>query len=72
MLVDKVNDAIKTGKVRSAEVLVQNGLSIDEADNYGQTPIFYAVGDNKLEIIRKYATKGMILLIQKELIMWIN
>lgn len=31
---------------------------MDEPDHYNQTPLFYAVGDNQLEIVRKYGTKG--------------
>lgn len=27
---------------------------------YGQTPMFYAINENKVEIVRKYATKGTI------------
>jgi ankyrin repeat protein len=41
-------------------------MSLDEADVYGQTPIFYAVSENRLEIVRKYSTKGMNLISKKE------
>lgn len=40
------------------ELLLSHGLSLDEVDIYGQTPLFYAINENKIEIVRKYATKG--------------
>lgn len=47
-----------SGKEKCAEILLTHGLSLDEVDIYGQTPMFYAISENKLEIVRKYATKG--------------
>ena len=46
------------GKEQCAEILLSHGLSLDDTDIYGQTPIFYAVRNNRLEIVRKYSTKG--------------
>lgn len=40
------------------EILLSYGLSLDEVDIYGQTPMFYAVSENQLGLVRKYATKG--------------
>lgn len=33
----------KIGKTRCVEVLMSQGMSLDEPDAYGQTPMFYAV-----------------------------
>lgn len=38
-------------------MLLSHGLSLDDVDIYGQTPLFYAVGENRLEIVSKYATR---------------
>ena len=35
-------------------------MSLDEYDDYGQTPLFYAVSENQIEIVRKYATKSRV------------
>jgi hypothetical protein len=42
-------------------------LSLDDTDKFSQTPLFYAASENQLEIVRKYATKGKRVNIQKEL-----
>jgi len=47
-------------------LLLSHGLSLDDIDIYGQTPMFYAVSENRLELVQKYATKGIVLLMQKE------
>jgi ankyrin repeat protein len=48
---------IEVGKEICAELLLTHGLSLDDVDIYGQTPMFYAISENRLEIVRKYATK---------------
>lgn len=30
------------------ELLLSYGLSLDEVDMYGQTPMFYAINENKI------------------------
>ena len=39
-------------------MLLSHGLNLDDSDQYGQTPLFYAASENQLEIVRQYATKG--------------
>ena len=48
------------------EIVLAHGLSLDEVDVYGQTPVFYAVSENRLELARKYATKGKVVAMQNE------
>jgi ankyrin repeat protein len=38
----------REGKIKCAEVLLSQGLNLDEVDKYGQTPIFYAASENQL------------------------
>lgn len=47
-------------------------MSLDEVDGYGQTPLFYAANENRLEIVRKYATKCTPTITKKELTISIN
>jgi ankyrin repeat protein len=46
-----------TGKEKCAEILLAHGLSLDDVDVYGQTAMYYAVSENRLELVRKYATR---------------
>ena len=46
--------------------MLAHGLSLDEVDVYGQTALFYAVSENRLELVRKYATKGKVVAMQNE------
>lgn len=41
-------------------------MNLDEVDKYGQTPLFYATNENKIEIVRKYATKCTVIDIKRE------
>lgn len=52
--------SVHSGKEKCVELLLSYGLSLDEVDMYGQTPMFYAINENKVEIVRKYATKGTV------------
>ena len=47
-----------SGKSKCAELLLSYGLSLDETDVYGQTPMFYAVSENRIQIVDTYATTG--------------
>lgn len=49
-----------------------HGLGLDEVDVYGQTAMYYAVSENRLELVRKYATKGTPPPIQNDWPMSIN
>ena len=48
----------RDGKEKCAELMLSHGLSLDDLDIYGQTPMFYAVSEDRLEIVNKYSTKG--------------
>jgi ankyrin repeat protein len=38
-------------------LLLEAGLSLDDEDIYGQTPLFYAAKENRLNIIHKLIEK---------------
>ncbi len=46
--------------------MLAHGLSLDEVDVYGQTALFYAVSENRLDLVRKYATRGKVVAMQNE------
>ena len=54
------------GKEKCAEIVLAHGLSLDEVDVYGQTAMYYAVSENRLELVRKYATKGKVVAMQND------
>lgn len=54
------------GKEKCAEIVLAHGLSLDEVDVYGQTAMYYAVSENRLELVRKYGTKGKVVAMQND------
>lgn len=52
------------GKEHCVELLMSHGLCLDEVDVYGQTPMFYAASENQVEVIRRFANKGILYSIQ--------
>ncbi|CAI2365296.1 unnamed protein product [Moneuplotes crassus] len=43
----------REGKIRCIEYLIKHGCSVDHIDIYRQSPLYYAVRDNKIEAARR-------------------
>jgi len=43
----------REGKIKCIEYLIEHGCSVDHIDIYQQSPLYYAVRDNKLEAAKR-------------------
>ena len=50
--------AARDGKTRILDFLNGLGLEVNEVDLYGQTPVYYAARENKLEFVRRMIDYG--------------
>lgn len=47
----------REGKEKCLDLLLHHGLSLDDEDIYGQTPLFYVAKENRVNIIHKMIEK---------------
>ena len=47
----------KDGKEKCLDLLLEHGLSLDDEDLYGQTPLYYAAKENRMNIIHRLIEK---------------
>ena len=53
-----LHDVAKLGKLKDVQVFVAKKVDLNELDRHGVTPIFYAVAQGHLEVVRYLADSG--------------
>ena len=48
----------RDGKKNIAEYLTKNGCKLDDEDLYGQTPIYYAASENRVEMLSLFSSES--------------